>query len=278
MCLNKLCVRHTLNFAILMMAFTFGMHVNATETDFWNENTSSKGSIDHSKWQAILDKYIQVEKLETESSAINFFRYGAVSKEDVAHLKSYLSYLQSIEPRDYSSQEQFAYWVNLYNALTIHLVLENYPVKSITKIGSFFSFGPWDDEVAEISAERLTLNDIEHKILRPIWKDPRIHYAVNCASFGCPNLSAKAFTAENAEELLEQGARDYVNHSRGVLVKGKNLILSKIYKWYVEDFGNTEAGVIEHMRQYASPDLVKRIESFDGKIKYEYNWDLNEKK
>lgn len=100
-------------------------------------------------------------------------------------LKRYIQQMASLDPRDYKKQEQFAYWVNLYNALTVQLVLDNYPTSSIKKLGKgFFSFGPWDDDIIRVAGKKLTLNDIEHRILRPIWRDKRIHYVVNCASLG----------------------------------------------------------------------------------------------
>lgn len=128
------------------------------------------------------------------------FRYAEVTKEDKTLLNDYLDQLSKLDPREFNRQEQYAYWVNLYNALTVKLILDNYPVASITKLGGLFSFGPWDEKVFTVAGQTLTLNDIEHRILRPIWKDPRTHYAVNCASLGCPNLQSQAFTAQNTEQ------------------------------------------------------------------------------
>ncbi len=182
----------------------------ATDTQNWDRSDESNPSaIDHQPWQKILDNYLQSD----HPSGVNRFRYSQVSADDKNTLKTYLAQLQAIDPRTYRRSEQMAYWINLYNALTIDLILENYPVKSIKKIGKgFFSFGPWDDDIAYIAGNKLTLNDIEHKILRPLWKGPRIHYAVNCASYGCPNLASMAFTANNIDSLLNQSAHDYVNH------------------------------------------------------------------
>lgn len=112
----------------------------------------------------------------------NRFRYKAVSDTDHQKLKDYLDYLSRLTPVEYPREIQKAYWINLYNALTVDLILQHYPVESITDIGSWYHFGPWDDEVVTASGQPLTLNDIEHRILRPLWEDNRIHYAVNCAS------------------------------------------------------------------------------------------------
>jgi hypothetical protein len=174
--------------------------------------------------------------------------------------------------------EQFAYWINLYNAGTVQLILDSYPVKSIRDIkpGGLFSSGPWDAKLFTVEGEALSLNDIEHRILRPIWKDPRIHYVVNCASFSCPNLQGAAFTAENLEALLDQSARSYVNSSRGVALSGNRLTLSSIYDWYGYDFGRNEAEVLAHLRRYAGPELASQLAAFKGRINYRYDWSLNE--
>ena len=248
----------------------------ATDTDLWREAGTKTAAIYHSDWQVILDTYLREDKEGELQPALNVFNYADVTASDKRLLKAYLDKLQAIDPREYSQKEQFAYWVNLYNALTVDLILDNYPVKSITKLGPLLSFGPWDEPAAVVAGESLSLNDIEHKILRPIWQDPRIHYAVNCASIGCPNLSMRVFTAENTEVLLERAARDYINHPRGVSLQGNRLKLSKIYQWYADDFGESEQDLLAHLAQYAKPALAQRLQSFTGKIGYDYDWSLNQ--
>ncbi|MDM3871302.1 DUF547 domain-containing protein [Porticoccus sp. W117] len=240
----------------------------------WNRsNESSSEVIDHSLWQQVLDKYLQAN----HSSGVNRFDYGAVNGEGEELLSDYLDYLQELDPREYSRAEQKAYWINFYNALTIQRMLEAYPVKSILKVGGgLFTWGPWDDALAEVAGEELTLNDIEHRILRPIWNDPRLHFAVNCASIGCPNLQARAFTAENSEQLLALGAKEYLSHKRGAHFDNKGrLVLSKIFEWYGVDFGDSERAIIQALSQYAPDDLAQRMREHRGKVKYEYDWDLN---
>ena len=139
--------------------------------------------------------------------------------------------------------------------------------------------GPWEDVHARVAGEDLTLNHMEHGILRPIWQDERIHYAANCAAYGCPHLLDTVFTAANTEELLEAGARAYVNNPRGVDVVDEDfIVISNIYDWYAEDFGNTEASVMQHLRQYADDELGTFLETFEGAIEYDYDWSLNEQK
>ena len=235
---------------------------------------TNAASIDHSAWQSLLDSY-----LTSHPSGINRFDYAALkaSAEDAARLAGYLTSLQELDPRHYSRQEQQAYWINFYNALTVRVVVDAYPVDSIRDIyQGWLPLGPWDDVHAEVAGLPLTLNTIEHGILRPIWRDPRIHYAVNCASHGCPNLAPTVYTAANTEALLEAGARAYINHPRGVrFVDDGSLLLSSIYEWYVEDFGGTEKTVIDHLIQYAEAELAARLKTFSGSIDYAYDWNLN---
>lgn len=250
----------------------------AATTSYWNKsNESMTQDIDHSQWQYTLNRYLIMGE---DNIAINLFNYKNVTHSDKAVLKQYLIQLQNVNPLQHTKAQQQAYWINLYNALTIQLILDNYPVKSITKLGErFFSFGPWDDDAATVNGKTLSLNDIEHEILRPIWQDPRIHYAVNCASYGCPNLSATAFTANNMEQLLTSGAYAYVNHPRGVTIQGEDLALSSIYKWYSEDFGDNDQALIEHLKRYAKPKLKQALVLFQqnpGDIDFEYDWRLNQ--
>lgn len=230
--------------------------------------------VDHSQWQRFLDKYL----LTTERGQ-TLFNYGGVDTDDQDSLKNYINVLTALDPRKLNRPEQKAYWINLYNALTVDLILNKYPVASITKLGQgWFSFGPWNDVLTSINGRELTLNDIEHRILRPIFDDPRIHYAVNCASMGCPNLHRIAYTSDNVEALMEEAAEDFINHPRAMSFKGDHLVLSSIYDWYQVDFGGSERGVLEHLSRYADPYLKQRLLQFDGAIKYDYDWSLNEVK
>ena len=231
--------------------------------------------IDHSAWQDILDSHVAADP-----SGVNLVDYEglAASAGDTAKLGGYLEFLQELDPRDYNRAEQMAYWINLYNALTVKVVLDGYPVETIRDIheGVVPYTGPWDDLHARVAGEDLTLNHMEHGILRPIWQDRRIHYAVNCAAYGCPHLLDTVFTAANTEELLELGARDYVNNPRGVDVVDEDfVVISSIYDWYAEDFGDTEESVMEHLKEYAQGDLAEFLEGFEGAMEYDYDWSLN---
>jgi len=239
---------------------------------FWDKiNADSTATIDHSLWQAVLDKYL-VESPDN----INRFSYSAVSGEGRAQLTEYLTAMAAIDPRDYNAAEQQAYWMNVYNALTVDVVLQYPKKKSILRMGEkFFSIGPWDDKVYEVAGEDLTLNDIEHRILRPIFQDQRVHYAVNCASIGCPNLGKTAFAAAELDAQLAAAETGYINHPRGVMVDKKGRVqVSQIFEWYVDDFAEDEAGLLAYLAEHHTT-LADTLRSYDGKVNYEYDWDLN---
>ncbi len=265
----------------LVMLLSFGYFSSALaneDIDWRKSNEKNHSMIDHMAWQSILDKYLKLAKM----GGVNLFDYANVGEAEKKNLQAYLHDMQSINPLNFNKAEQKAYWINLYNALTVNLILNNYPLKSITKLGeSIFSFGPWDDDMAKINGVELSLNDIEHAILRPIFKDPRIHYAVNCASYSCPNLAGQAFTSSNTQQLLESGARDYVNHVRGVSFEGEDLLMSSIYHWYKDDFGGEDKSLLAHFKQYALTELKAKLIKFersDGDIEHSYDWALNEVK
>ncbi len=234
---------------------------------------SNTAAIDHSPWQELLDTYLVAD----HPTGISRFDYAALkaSAEDTAKLRGYLTGLAKLDPRAYSSTEQKAYWINLYNALTVFVIVPRFPVDSIKDIKSgIIDFGPWNLELLPVAGEPLTLNQIEHGILRPIWADPRIHYAVNCASLGCPNLAAEAYRADNIERLLEQGARDYINHPRGVRVVDDELLISSIYEWFKIDFGDSDDGVLAHLQRYADERTAALLEGRDG-FDDDYDWSIN---
>ena len=264
--------------ALLVVTPSFALAAPSSALlEFWNASDETNAeTIDHSAWQNLLTAY-----LSSHPSGVNRFDYAALkaSDEDRTKLADYLAHLQAHDPRTYARAEQKAYWINFYNALTVQVVVNAYPVDSIRDIHESWIplSGPWDDVHATVAGQELTLNNIEHGILRPIWRDNRIHYAVNCASYGCPNQSPAVFTAANTEELLDASARAYINHPRGVdFVDDDFLMISSIYNWYVEDFGNSQETVLAHLIQYAEAGLAARLKDFAGSVDYEYDWNLNQ--
>ena len=244
----------------------------APESKYWGlwdkSDEASTKIIEHSVWSGILSGY-----LSTQADGA-FFAYGKVTKKDREKLQGYLSYLTSLDPRAYRRSEQKAYWINLYNALTVELILKHYPVKSITKIGPWYKFGPWDESVTKVAGESLTLNDIEHRILRPIWQDKRIHYAVNCASKGCPDLASQPYTGATVESMMEEAAQRYIQQEKGVVFIDGKLTLSRIYEWYAVDFGSRES-LLRHIKRYSRPDMARKIDKYTGELMYQYSWSLN---
>lgn len=229
---------------------------------------------DHRPWDRFLRHWVK-----SAADGINRVDYRAVTGEARARLERYLRSLQALQVSGLTREQQLAYWINLYNAATVKVILDHYPVASIRDIDispGWFSDGPWGAKLLEIEGRRLGLDDIEHRILRPIWKDPRLHYALNCASLGCPNLQPVAFTATNAEALLDKGARDYINHPRGARVERDRLIVSSIYQWFKADFGGDDPGVVRHLRRYAAPPLQRQLQDIGEIAGYHYDWSLND--
>jgi hypothetical protein len=231
--------------------------------------------IDHLQWDLLLKKYL----VTTHPSGINRFRYADVTLNDKKILNTYLQQLQKVKVSSLNKDEQKAYWVNLYNSLTVKVILDHYPVKSIMDIDispGLFSNGPWDAKLLQIEEEEISLNDIEHRILRPIFKDNRLHYALNCASLGCPNLQPVAFTSNNTEKLLETSSKEYINSPRGAQFIKNKLQVSSIYKWFQADFGGSEERVINHLQKYATGSLADTLKTYKKGLRFDYDWRLNQ--
>ncbi|MDH3714041.1 MAG: DUF547 domain-containing protein [Gammaproteobacteria bacterium] len=240
--------------------------------DKWTaHDRASEQTVDHAVWDAFL-----VSRVQRDASGINRIAYASVSVADKAFLADYIASLEAVRVSGLNRAEQLAFWINLYNALTVKLVLDHYPVNSIRDIKPWFlAWGPWGEKLARVENEHLALDDIEHRILRPIWRDARIHYAVNCASVGCPNLQAQAFTAAATERMLDRAAREFINHGRAVAFIDGKLVVSSIYEWFKEDFGGSDQGVIEHLRRYASRELAGRLADVRRIDDDRYDWRLN---
>lgn len=197
------------------------------------------------------------------------------SVADRSALTRYIDALSALDPLSLTKPEQFAYWANLYNAATIRVVVDAWPVRTIRQIRSGFVAGPWRRKVATVAGVELSLDDIEHNILRKGWSDPRVHYAVNCASYSCPNLPLSAFQGARLGPALDAAARAYVNHPRGVQFDGNALVVSSIYDWYAEDFGGSDARIRAHLAQYAAAPLRERLQTATRIDRYIYDWSLN---
>jgi hypothetical protein len=234
-------------------------------------------------YDALLGKYVVIHK--DGVNRVDYAKWHANAADRKA-LDAYVKDLEARKPSAMPRDEAFAYWGNLYNALTIKLVLDKFPIKTVRDIksegglGSWFDpkayTGPWRQQRTLIEGARLSLDTIEHEKMRPVFKDPRVHYVVNCASWGCPNLKPTAWRASTLEADLEAAAKDFINHRRGVeLLSNGSLRVSSIYKWFIEDFGGNDAGVLAHFRKYAAPDLAQKLAASPKIAEDNYEWTLN---
>ena len=226
----------------------------------WEANDPNAiAALDHSAWDRFLTTYV-----DAGSDGVNRVRYGTVSATDRRALNDYIGTLSRVRIEAFARSTQMAFWINLYNALTVRIVLDHYPVDSILDIDispGFFANGPWGKKLVVVRGEQLSLDDIEHRILRPIWQDARIHYVVNCASIGCPNLASRAYTSDRLEKMLNAAARSYVNDRRGIDFEDSRTIGSKLYDWYKGDFGRNDREVIQHLARFADKELQERLAS-----------------
>jgi hypothetical protein len=240
---------------------------------FWAPSQEdSQRKVDHSGWQAFLDKYTVV----TGQPGQVLVRYGAVTTEDRQALRAYLRSLEAVPVRQLPRREQLPFWVNLFNAQVVSLVLDHYPLESVRDIRfSWWRSGPWSEPLLRIEGRELSLDDIADSILRPLWRDSRIHYVLCRASLTSPNLPRTALTATTTPAALETAARDYVNHPRAVHQSGDTWRLSSLYDWYDDDFGNSFLEVKASIVLFAGPELTTRLKKLK-EADYAYDWRLND--
>jgi len=235
---------------------------------------TSAQAIDHGAWEAFLTSYLRIG-----ADGVHGVAYGLVTPADRRALDAYIDGLSRVPISSYSRPEQMAYWINLYNALLVRVVLEHYPIASVHDIGASSKPGAgetWKEPRVEIEGTPVSLHDIEHRILRPIWQDPRIHYALSCAAVGCPNLQPEPFQADRLERQLSQAAMAYINDARCIKTDGERLVVSSIYRWYLDDFGGSDLGVINHLMAYAEPGLAMDLQQFDRIAADDFEWRLND--
>lgn len=222
----------------------------------------------HKTWNSLLQKHVNKE---------GFVNYKGFIK-DKSTFQGYLNSLSQNAPSDkWSKNEQMAYWINAYNAFTIKLIMDHYPVKSIKDIGSSiqipFVNTPWQYKFFEIGGEKMKLDEIEHQILRKKFDDPRIHFALVCASYSCPRLLNEAYTAEKLDKQLDMQAKHFLANEKKNKIMANKLVLSKYFTWYKGDF-TKNSSLIDYLNKYAPVKINK-----DADISYmDYNWSLNEQK
>jgi hypothetical protein len=206
-------------------------------------------------YDSLLQKYV---------SSNGEVKYKALQTER-AILDSVVAQFQAVAPqKEWSKNERLAYWINAYNLFTVQLIVNNYPVKKITNLDGGKT---WDVKRIEIDGKKYSLNQIENEILRPQFKDARIHFAINCAAESCPPLHNRAFTAENVQSLLDKRTRKFIRSSANTLTDS-NIKISKIFDWYSSDFGD----ITTFLNKYASVKIKN-----DAKVEYkDYIWNINE--
>ena len=230
------------------------------------ETGSSAQVVDNAIYAELLGEYVK-------DGVVN---YQGLKNEE-ALLDKYLKVLEEVDSKILSRNEQFAFYVNAYNAWTIKLILSGYPgIKSIKDLGSLFK-SPWKKKICRIDGEIITLDDIEHNILRPRFKDPRVHFAINCAAKSCPPVRSEPYRGGDLDQQLDEMTRAFINDLESNRLEDHTLYVSSIFKWFAEDFNKD---IIGFFLKYAKGDLKEQLEANKEKIrvKYlDYNWSLNGK-
>ncbi len=220
--------------------------------------------VDNSLYAELLKNYVRAGKVD----------YAGFKSEE-ANLDRYLKILENVDPEKLSRNEQFAFYANAYNAWTIKLILSGYPgVKSIKDLGNLLR-SPWKKKIVRIAGEVITLDHVEHEILRPRFKDPRVHFAINCAAKSCPPLRPEPFSGAILDQQLDDSTRSFINDPKSYRLEDNELYVSRIFKWFAEDFKDDPFGFF---LEYATGDLLMKLKGKSDRIivKYlKYDWSLN---
>ena len=213
-------------------------------------------AFNHSRWNTLLQKNV------SESGNVNYKAF----RENPIELSVYIDDLTHNTPtEDWTKEDKLVYWINAYNALTVDLIIRNYPTKSIKDIKD-----PWDQRLWQFGDKWYNLNDIEHQILRKM-DEPRIHLAIVCASVSCPKLQNEAFTALSLEEQLTTATKEFLSDTSRNELSKDNIKISKIFKWFKKDF-EQNGSLIDFLNKYSDVTI-----SDSAKKSYkDYNWDLND--
>ncbi|MBC3757118.1 DUF547 domain-containing protein [Hyunsoonleella sp. SJ7] len=230
-------------------------HTEIIEESIQKDDTDS-ANFSHSTFNDLLQKHV------SELGNVNYQGF----KSDRKSLNNYIKELDKNLPNNNTpKQEKLAYWINAYNAMTVDLILRHYPVKSIKDIKN-----PWKQRHWKLGEKWYNLDEIEHQILRKM-DEPRIHFAIVCASYSCPKLQNEAFTASNLEKQLTKATKDFLSDSERNIISENRLELSKIFQWFGKDF-KQNGSLIDFLNTYSEVGISK-----EAKIRFkDYNWDLNE--
>ena len=203
-------------------------------------------------------------------------------KQNPADLKAYLGELSSVSRRAFggwSEPEQIAFLTNLYNAATLQLIIDHYPVESIKKIGGWK--GPWKQEVVRLFGEKVSLDHVEHDLLRKDYKEPRVHFALVCAARSCPPLREEPYVPERLDVQFEDQGRSFMNTQakNRVDLENRTVYLSRIFKWFSKDFETHSGSILAFVLPYFPADTAKQIEEGTFRVEYlDYDWALNDRR
>jgi hypothetical protein len=229
----------------------------------------STREIEHDGWEFFLTRYVRIGP-----DGVHRVAYGRITAADRERLDHYIAGLAGAPLQRHSRKEQLAYWINLYNALVVRVVLDHYPIGSVRDIDD--GAGPWHRELVEIDGVALSLHDIEHHILRPIWDDQRILYALSCGAVGCPDLRPKPYRGATVDQQLTRAAMAYVNDPRCILIESQRLIVSSLFRWHRREFEDDDRKVISHLLAFAEPHLAMKLQEFDRISGEMFDWRLND--
>jgi len=236
---------------------------------FWEQhNSSSDRFVDHTIWGYLLQKHVW-----SNANGVNLVTYGRFSDGDREGLKAYIEMLANFPIETLNRREQYAYWLNLYNALVVWLVVDRYLVLSIKDIN--IGDGPFETTLIHIKDVPLSLSYIRKNILSSLFVDPRFHYGLCDAAIGSPKLLRKPFTGDRIDRMLDGAALDFVNHRRGVKIQENTIILSSIYRRFPKEFGRKPADLIEHIKNFAMDDLKRQLKP-TFPITFAFDWSLND--
>jgi hypothetical protein len=217
------------------------------------------------------DLYAQLLMQHVRDGVVDY----AGLKRQEALLDRYLDQLAGVDPDGLADKERFAFYTNAYNAWTLKLILDHYPgIESIKDAGRLWQ-SPWKKKIARIGGGLLSLDEIEHDILRARYRDPRVHFAVNCASKGCPPLYGEPFTGRDLDRQLDHVTRAFINDPARYRLEGDTLHVSRIFKWFAEDFSDDPVGFF---KAYAEEPLRSKLDAVPGDLHVsylDYDWSLN---
>lgn len=241
--------------------------------DFWNDSEPlGVIDVDHTPLQEILQTYV----LPDHPSGISRFDYDRVSQEDKEKLQSYLDYLQLLEPRQLNKEEAKAYWVNLYNAATLHMVIDAYTDGRVTRVRARgLPARRWRRDIVKVAMQDMSLDDILNGVIRPLYRDPRTHFALFFCTLGGPDMPTDVLNGENNNELLDTFQEKYLMQSRAVRLDSGELVLSEMFQSYDTDFADSQSSLISYLQQHV-PEPVSEAMNGVFDIRFDYDWTLNQ--